>query len=327
LIGSDFFMQLAIKQAWKYQGLTYPNPAVGAVVVKNNQILSIAAHQFAGGPHAEVYAIKEAFENLTNSKINLNDSKDIHSFLLQNHNNIFHHCNIYTTLEPCNHIGKTPSCANLIEKLGFQKVYIGAKEQNIEARGGARRLKNVEFGIMEKECEDLIEPFKIWQKRAFVLFKLAQTHNGKITGGYISSKQSLTLVHKIREKITKLVIGGNTVKIDRPTLDCRLVSKKAPDVQIYSNQEFDKTIPLFQVKDRVVEISKDLSFLDKPGFVLVEGGENMLRAFAQYVDWFLIFQAPHMSDNEGYNANINLKHIHIDRNDNDIIIWSKVSNG
>ena len=327
MIGNEFFMQLALKQAWKYQGLTYPNPAVGAVVVKNNQILSIAAHQFAGGPHAEVYAIKEAFEKLTSKKINVETSAEIHHFLLQNHNKLFHQCSIYTTLEPCNHLGKTPSCANLIQKLGFKNLYVGAKDKTPLAQGGAKKIQNVTYGVMQRECNELLEPFYIWQKKAFVLFKLAQTHNGKITGGYISSKESLQHVHKIREKITKLLIGGNTVKVDRPTLDCRFVSQKAPDVQIYSNQSFDESIPLFNIENRRVEISKDLSFLQEPGFVLVEGGENMLKSLAQKIDWLLTFQSQSMSENEGYSLNLQLKNLHIERNSNDIILWSKVKNG
>lgn len=327
MIGNEFFMQLALKQAWKYQGLTYPNPAVGAVVVKNNQILSIAAHQCAGGPHAEVYAIKEAFEKLTSKKINVKSSAEIHQFLLQNHNNLFHQCTIYTTLEPCNHVGKTPSCANLIENLGFESVVIGIEDANPYASGGAQRLKNSTFGVMKRECKELIEPFHIWQNRAFVLFKLAQTHNGKITGGYISSKESLERVHKIREKITKLLIGGNTVKIDRPTLDCRFVSQNAPDIQIYSNQTFDEDIPLFSVPNREVQISKDLSFLKKPGFVLVEGGENMLKSVASKIDWLLTFQSPNASENKGYSLNMELKHLEIETNSEDIILWSKVKNG
>jgi len=327
LIGDDFFMELALKQAWKYQGLTYPNPAVGAVVVKEGKILSIAAHKYAGGPHAEVYAIKQAYENITAQKIDLQSSNEIHTFLLAHHNNLFNDCTIYCTLEPCNHVGKTPSCANLIQKLGFKRVVIGTLDTHEAAKGGSKRFKNTTFGVLEQKCRELLEPFYIWQKRAFVLFKLAQSHNGKITGGYISDNESLKHVHKLREKITLLLIGGNTVQTDRPTLDCRFVGKCAPDVQIYSNQTFDTTINLFSVKNRTVTISKELAFLQKPGFVLVEGGENMLKSLQNKIDWMLTFQAPQISNQNGYGANVALQHLHIDTNSTDIIIWSKVKNG
>ncbi|MFT7004378.1 MAG: diaminohydroxyphosphoribosylaminopyrimidine deaminase, partial [Sulfurimonas sp.] len=113
LIDSSFFMNLALSEAWKFQGLTYPNPTVGCVIVgSNNQILSVEAHKRAGFAHAEVIALQSAYFKLTNddSILNLTSSSDIHNFLLKNHNNYFQNTSLYTTLEPCSHIGKTPSC-------------------------------------------------------------------------------------------------------------------------------------------------------------------------------------------------------------------------
>ena len=92
VINDNFFMSLAIAEAWKYQGLTYPNPAVGCCVVgQNSQILSVEAHQKAGNPHAEVEALKSAYFKLTNNSeiLQLTKSSDIHIFLLNNHNNLF----------------------------------------------------------------------------------------------------------------------------------------------------------------------------------------------------------------------------------------------
>ncbi len=108
---------------------------------------------------------------------------------------------------------------------------------------------------------ELIEPFLIWQERAFVLFKIAQTANGKIGGGYLSSKESLEHVHQLRLACDYMVIGGNTVRVDRPTLDCRFIEAKAPDIVIYSKQkDFDREIPLFKVKDREVNIVNRFRF-------------------------------------------------------------------
>ena len=325
--GDHFFMQCALDEAWKYQFLTYPNPAVGAAVVKDGKLLSVKAHQYAGGPHAEVLAIKEAFELLTGIEIDSDNSLDIHQIILQHHNNIFTKCSIYTTLEPCNHFGKTPSCAQLIYKLGFSKVVIGTKDPNPVASGGAKLFTNAVVGVMQKECDALIEPFLIWQKRAFTLFKLAQTHNSKITGGYLSSYESLKHVHKIREKITKLLIGGNTVAVDKPTLDCRFVSAKAPDIVIYSDKQFSRQIPLFNVANRDVKISKDLSFLQEPGFVLIEGGENMLKLLQKKIDWFLTFQVPTISNESGYSGDMKLQYLHVEKKSDDLMIYSKVKNG
>jgi len=327
----NFFMQLAINEAFKYQFLTYPNPAVGAVVVKNGEILSIEAHKKAGTSHAEVLALVSAFETITGRSVGFDKSNasKAHNFLLALKKDFFKDCEIYVTLEPCSHIGKTPSCANLLKELKLKRVYIGTKDPISSHSGGIEILKSanidVKVGILEQENNNLIEPFKIWQKRGFVLFKLAQTTNGQIGGGYISSKESLTHVHKLRSVCTKLVIGGNTVRVDRPTLDCRFIDAKAPDIVIYSKDiNFDKDISLFKITNRKVEIKKSLDFLTNRGFYLVEGGEGMLNALKNSIDWILIYQAPKLSSNQlSYNINSSLQFLHIDRNSKDILIWSR----
>ena len=330
MIDDKFFMQLAINEAYKYQLLTYPNPAVGAVVTKNGAILAIEAHKKAGSSHAEVIALLSAYEKLTNKSIDFdkNDAIKAHNFLLKQ-KELFKDCEIYVTLEPCSHIGKTPSCANLIKELKLKRVIIGTLDPIKSHSGGLNLLKKsgieVLSSILEQECKDLIEPFLIWQKRGFVLFKLAQSTNGQIGGGYISSKESLIHVHKLREVCSKLIIGGNTIRVDRPTLDCRFINKKAPDVIIYSKESsFDTSIPLFNIKSRKVEIRKDLNFLKERGFYLVEGGEGMLKAIKKYIDWMLIYQAPKLTSKQlSYNINSNLQFLHISRNSKDILIWSR----
>jgi diaminohydroxyphosphoribosylaminopyrimidine deaminase/5-amino-6-(5-phosphoribosylamino)uracil reductase len=323
----EFYMQLALNEAWKYQGLTYPNPAVGAVVVQDGRVLSIAAHQKAGTSHAEVLALISAYETLSGEKVDFNpmDSQSSHDFLLKLPQNFFAKCSIYVTLEPCSHHGKTPSCASLLSKLKLEKVVVATHDPIKGHDGGMKLLDNVTFGVLREEAEILLEPFKIWQKRAFVLFKLAQTTNGRIGGGYLSSKSSLRHVHQLREVCDRLLIGGNTVRTDRPTLDCRFTGGKAPDVKIYSSKsDFDREIPLFKVTEREVEITDDLAFLDQPSFVLVEGGEGMLKALKEKIDWVLIYQTPKLSTNAlSYNIEMNLNFLHTHRADVDMMIWSR----
>ena len=107
------YLQLAIDEAWKYQFLTYPNPAVGAVLIVKNKVF-ISAHKKAGLPHAEVNVIYEAYKHFFKAP-DLTTSNDIHNFLYQNHNNFFNDAILYVTLEPCNHYGKTPPCSLLIK--------------------------------------------------------------------------------------------------------------------------------------------------------------------------------------------------------------------
>lgn len=323
----EFYMQLALDKAWQYQGLTYPNPAVGAVVTLDGKILAIEAHQKAGTSHAEVLALLSAYELLSQTTVNFDkkDAKEAHKFLLSFPKDFFSQCSIYVTLEPCSHIGKTPSCASLLSELNLAKIIIGTKDTIEGHDGGLEKLNNISVGILEKKCKALLEPFMIWQKRAFVLFKIAQTSNGRIGGGYLSSKASLHHVHQLREVCDTLLIGGNTVRVDRPTLDCRFTEGKAPNIVIYSKDDnFDRDIQLFSVKDREVEVTSNLDFLDKPSFILVEGGEGMLEALKQKIDWMLIYQTPKLSTNNlTYNTTMNLEFLHQSKKDVDMIIWSK----
>lgn len=202
---------------------------------------------------------------------------------------------------------------------------IGTRDKIDGHADGAKNLKNVTIGVLEKKCQALLEPFMIWQHRAFVLFKLAQTSNARIGGGYLSSKASLTHVHQLREVCDTLLIGGNTVRTDRPTLDSRFSGGDAADICIYSKDDnFDREIPLFAINNREVRVTDDLTFLKKPSFILIEGGEGMLNALKEHIDWLLIYQTPKLSTNNlTYNTTMNLEFLHYDKKDVDLMIWSK----
>lgn len=332
VVNSEFYMNLALKEGWKYQGLTYPNPAVGCSIVSNDgAVLSVEAHQKAGLPHAEVNALKSAYIKLTNdAKIqDITNSADIHKYLIQNHNNIFKNCSVYTTLEPCSHVGKTPSCADLLSEMGVQKVYVGALDSNEEASCGNKKLQDanvkVENGVLEDECKELLYPFETWNKDKFVFFKWAQRLNGTYDEGIITSKESRKKVHAMRDKCDLLVIGGETVRVDRPTLDARLVDGKAPDILIYSRQsEFDNTIPLFNVEGRKVIVSDNLDTLDDYKNIMIEGGSNMFEATRNIVDRYLCFVAPKFGGSQVFKANTQeFEYLNILQDDKDIIMWMK----
>ncbi len=301
-------MSLAVAEGWKYQILTYPNPAVGACVVSPcGKILSVEAHKRAGMPHAEVEALKSAYIQLTNDKKiePLTESKDIHNYLVAEHNGCFGGCEIYTTLEPCAHYGKTPSCASLLTKLGLLKVYIGAKDFNDEAAGGAAMLRQagieVEEGILQEKCEDLLIPFKHFLQGSFVFFKWASRLDGSTNDGTISSQDSREFVHRLRDVCDLLVIGGHTVRTDRPRLDARLIDGKAPDVLIYSrHKEFDRSIPLFEVVGRKVFVENSLERIGEYKCVMIEGSERMFEATRSLTHHYLAFIAPKMRPSDGF---------------------------
>jgi len=322
------FINSALEKAWAYQGLTYPNPPVGAVITDNqNNFISYGVHKKAGTPHAEVNAIKKAYFKITQNEeiLKIEDSKNIHDYLELNHNGIFKDKNIYVTLEPCNHFGKTPPCSHLIAKLGFNKVIIGTLDTNKKASGGVEFLKqrglHVEV-LNESTCKELLEPFTIWQKKSFVFFKLAQSYNGVISGGTITCKESRRHVHALRDKIDLLVIGGNTVRTDRPTLDARMVDGKAPDILIYSkSKEFDKNIPLFNIPNRQVFVEDNFEKIDDYKFVMIEGGKGMLKACKDWVQYYLIYTSPHNKQGEPVELEVKLKESFSSMKDEDTCTW------
>lgn len=305
-IDDNFFMKLAIDEAWKYQLLTYPNPAVGCVIVKNGEILSIEAHKEAGKPHAEVNALKSAYlKKYPNDVLKAKTlSHDIHDYLIKNHKGFFEDCTVYVTLEPCNHIGKTPACANLLKEVKPKKVIVAHKDFNKKASGGIETLLkagiNVESGCMYKEAYNLLYPFIKWTSGTFIFYKMAQTLNGSIDGS-ISSNSAKAYIHALRDKIDLMLIGGNTVRVDKPTLDARYIAGRAPHIMIYTkNKVFDNNIPLFKIPNRDVIISDDLFKLLDYKFIMVEGTYNLMDKLKEKIDYIVLLISPKIR--KGINA-------------------------
>ncbi len=332
VIDTKFFMQLALQEAWKYQVLTYPNPAVGCCVVsKDGAILSVEAHKKAGEAHAEVLALQSAYIKLTNDTniSTCKTSQQIHNYLLKHHNSIFKDVKLFTTLEPCSHVGKTPSCANLIKSLGIKNVFVGSNDTNKLASCGNEILlksgADVKTSILQKECDELLYPFKKFLDGRFVFFKWAQRLDGSVDGGTISSKNSRLHVHKLRDRCDLLIIGGNTVRTDRPTLDARLVDGKAPDVLILSKQkEFDKTIPLFGVDGRKVFIDDSFEILKNYKNIMIEGGAKMFELSKEFVDFSLCYVAPSFGGSYTFGSlDEKFDVLNVSKEDEDIIMWLK----
>ena len=333
-VDDNFYMQLAIDEAWKYQLLTYPNPAVGCVVVKNGEILAIEAHTKANTPHAEVNAIKSAFlkKNNCDTLKNLNNANDIHNYFFELKTDFFKDCEIFVTLEPCNHYGKTPPCSNLLEEIKPKRLIIGQTDPNEEATGGTKRLKNknidVQENILNHEAKKLLYPFTLTSnKQNIILFKIATRLNGSFDGGKITSNETIQYLHEIRAIADALAIGGNTVRIDKPTLDARYSkSKKSPDIIIFSKQKnFDSQIPLFGIKNRQVFITDEPKTLNDFKFTIIEGGTNLLNLVYNYVNLFLFVVSV-----EKIGGNIFLENFHKDlellkivKHGNELLIWLK----
>ncbi|EAI4428618.1 bifunctional diaminohydroxyphosphoribosylaminopyrimidine deaminase/5-amino-6-(5-phosphoribosylamino)uracil reductase RibD [Campylobacter lari] len=307
----EFYMNLAIDEAWKYQLLTYPNPAVGCVILdKNGKILSIEAHKEAGKAHAELEAVSKALKVLNPNLDLLQNANDLHEFICKNHQGLLKGASAYVSLEPCNHQGKTPPCAKLFSTLGFSEVFIATKDEYKLASGGAEFLKNqdikVHMGICEQRAKELLKPFLKWQKSSFKFFKLALSLNGSAYGKIVSSKASRTYAHALRSKLDLLVVGGETIRHDRPILDARLAQAKAPNLCILSRQNlesFDPKIPLFSVPKREIFTS----IPNEAKLIMYEGGENFLKAFKDELDMLLIFSSSNLNTFENVKLDLKLK--------------------
>lgn len=362
----EFYMNLALNEAWKYQILTYPNPAVGcAILDKNGKILSIKAHKKAGFLHAEPLAvlfalfeqspeILEKFTREYEAKFGVKflggasarqdfsapnllaalDAADLNAafcyeFILNNHNGALAGARAFATLEPCAHEGKTPSCAKLLAELKLDSVVIACADENEAASGGAKILKEagarVETGVCEDAGHTLIEPFNAWRRGNFSFFKIALCANGIATGGIVSNEESRAHMHALRSVVDLLVIGGATVRADRPTLDARLASGgRSPNVLIYSRgQDFDASIPLFSVPGRRVEISDTLDSALKSGLTMIEGGENFLRELDSRVRWVLIYRSSEFKDAPAVRLNLKLKPLFSGRLADGFYAWYK----
>lgn len=210
------YMERALKLAALGSGYTNPNPLVGAVIVKDGRIIGEGYHEVYGSSHAEVNAFKNATEDVKGATM-------------------------YVTLEPCSHYGKTPPCANAIVEKGIKKVVIGLKDPNpLVAGKGIQILKdnNIEVitGVMEEEGKKLNEIFLkyITTKIPFCILKTAMTLDGKIaayTGDskWITNELSRKYVHKLRHRVSGIMVGIGTILVDDPILTTRLSTSNDSD--------------------------------------------------------------------------------------------------
>jgi diaminohydroxyphosphoribosylaminopyrimidine deaminase/5-amino-6-(5-phosphoribosylamino)uracil reductase len=206
---AERFMALAIRLARRRLGRTAPNPVVGAVIVKEGRVVSEGYHRAAGKPHAEVEAIRAAGSEAKGSEL-------------------------FVTLEPCNHHGRTPPCTEAILEAGIKKVWYGMDDPNPGVRGGgAKTLRDkgvaVVGHVLENRCRRANEVYltNVTQRRPFVFLKLAMSLDGRIatrTGHsrWITSEASREKVHRLRDKVSAIMVGVQTVLADNPFLTTRL---------------------------------------------------------------------------------------------------------
>lgn len=202
------WMRWALQLAASARGQTSPNPMVGAVIVKDGELVGQGAHLKAGGPHAEVHALRMAGEKARGATV-------------------------YVTLEPCDHHGRTPPCSRALIEHGVARVVVAMVDPNpLVAGGGIRRLRQagvkVEVGLLEEDARALNRGFiqRMTRGRPWVIAKIAMTLDAQIatrTGEsrWITGEKAREKVHELRSRVDAVVTGVGTVIADDPRLTAR----------------------------------------------------------------------------------------------------------
>lgn len=254
------YMKLALQLAERGRSTVSPNPMVGCVIVKNNQIIGQGFHQRAGDAHAEIHALNAAGA----------EARD---------------ATAYVTLEPCCHFGRTPPCTQALIKAGIKKVVIACGDTNSLVGGkGIDELKaagiEIETGLCESEAKQLNEIFfhYIKYKRPFVIAKWAMSLDGKIAthpndSRQISNKAATEQVHQTRQRVDAILVGANTARQDNPLLTARI------------NNQTNKH-PLRVILSTQAELPVNLNIFDPnlPGKTLIAATTDSLAIHSDHIE-------------------------------------------
>ena len=223
------FMQRALREARRGVGRTSPNPAVGAVIVRDGQIVGKGFHKKAGTPHAEIHALREAGENAYGATA-------------------------YVTLEPCNHTGRTPPCTHALLAAGVSRVVAGMLDPNPKVNGsGMAFLAShgiaTRTGVMEEECRAINYPFIkfITTGLPWIVMKAGMSLDGKLnyqsdTSGWMTGVETRKRVHQLRNQYDAILVGRKTVEIDNPELNVRYCRNGRDPVRVVLDSQL--SVPL-----------------------------------------------------------------------------------
>jgi diaminohydroxyphosphoribosylaminopyrimidine deaminase/5-amino-6-(5-phosphoribosylamino)uracil reductase len=237
-------MRLALREARRGLGRTSPNPAVGALLVKGGRVVGRGHHVRAGAPHAEVMAIRDAGPSARGA-------------------------DLYTTLEPCDHVGRTPPCTLAILAAGVRRVFSGSDDPNPHVNSrGIRRLRRagieVEAGVLREACDALNEPWFrfITTGRPHVTLKVAATLDGRIATAsgdsrWVTGPEARAHVHRLRDAVDAVLVGAATVRADDPRLTARLPGGRGRDpvrVVLDSRLELPMTRRIFRQRSEAATL-------------------------------------------------------------------------
>lgn len=253
----QIYMARAIQLAKKGQFTTHPNPRVGCVVVKDNQIIGEGYHLITGSQHAEINALASV--------------KKSNADLIEN-------ATVYVTLEPCSHTGKTPPCANALVDLGIGRVVIAMLDPNPQVSGrGVKKLLDadidVSVGLLEEQARALNPGFikRMEQNRPFVRVKMAMSLDAKTAmasgeSQWITGSEARHDVQRLRAQADAILTGSATVVDDNPSLNVRL---SPADLGIENNQIEYLKQPLRVILDTHLKTQNSTKMLGLAGDTLI----------------------------------------------------------
>jgi diaminohydroxyphosphoribosylaminopyrimidine deaminase / 5-amino-6-(5-phosphoribosylamino)uracil reductase len=281
------YLERALELAERGRGTTKPNPVVGAVVVRDDEVVGEGWHERKGEPHAEVVALREAGDRARGATL-------------------------YVTLEPCAHHGATAPCADAVIDAGIAQVVAGQRDPfpEVDGRGFERlRLAGVEVEVADGElgfrARRQLEAYRtrVSKGRPFVILKLALTLDGSVTlpgSRWITGEESRRLVHELRAQVDAVAVGAGTARADDPKLTARGVrAERQPRRLAFS----PSPLPNSELEVRGGALEDELRALAAEGVesLLLEGGPTIAAAFleADVVDKLLVFVAPVLAGDGG----------------------------
>jgi diaminohydroxyphosphoribosylaminopyrimidine deaminase/5-amino-6-(5-phosphoribosylamino)uracil reductase len=272
------FYERALELAERGRGRTGDHPLVGAVVVRNEEVVGEGWYEYDGIRHAEVIALEQAGEAARGAAL-------------------------YVTLEPCSHQGRTPPCADAVVAAGIARVVVGARDPNPVVDGrGLERIRAA--GIEVELIDDLAarrqnEAWRVWKSlgRPFVTYKAATTLDGRVTvpgRRWVSGEESRRRVHELRALSDAVAVGMRTVRADAPRLDARGVAAvRQPRRLAFGRGPLPEGSEL-ELRTGPLEVELRLLAAEGVQSLLLEGGPTLATAFlaAGLVDKLLLFVAP-----------------------------------
>jgi diaminohydroxyphosphoribosylaminopyrimidine deaminase/5-amino-6-(5-phosphoribosylamino)uracil reductase len=270
-------LERALELAERGRGTTNPNPVVGAVVVRDGEVVGEGWHERAGGPHAEVVALEQAGDRARGATL-------------------------YVSLEPCSTPGRTPPCTEAIVAAGVARVVVGAADPT---QDGLARLRGLGVDVELADCWKARVQTEVWRTwaafgRPFVTYKAAVTLDGRMTmpgSRWISGEDSRRLVHALRAASDAVAVGMGTVRRDDPALTARDVGAvRQPRRLAFGSGPLPEESELELISG---PLEDELSRLGEQGVqsLLLEGGPTLATAFleADLIDKLLVFVAPRLS--------------------------------